>query len=286
MDRAPIARVIERALAARMPRRVHFFSNTTVPVNPEKGMIPSARHTLALVVAGRKDVEFQARDDRRHMTAKAGDALFTCPHVWRRHLRNHSSVRLGVLFMRDITRFVAVHVGRHELNSAFHSAREVAAAGRHVLRALHALATTDPGNAAAPELCRGLLEIARTELLRQPEQLERKAERTYRALREYLDRNFHLPVNRDLVATEFGMNPSYVSELFTREGDESFTKVLTGLRMDRAVCLLREPDITVNEIAVRCGFEDPGYFNRVFRKRFGMSPGRYREATGPRSKIQ
>ncbi len=58
-------------------------------------------------------------------------------------------------------------------------------------------------------------------------------------------------------------------------------KALTGLtptlfirriRLQRARTALREPGITVAQVAYAHGFRDPAYFARVFREEFGLSP--------------
>ncbi len=51
---------------------------------------------------------------------------------------------------------------------------------------------------------------------------------------------------------------------------------LIQCRLELACHLLRSTDMNVREISARCGFEDAGYFGRVFRKRHGMTPLSYR----------
>lgn len=65
-------------------------------------------------------------------------------------------------------------------------------------------------------------------------------------------------------------------------------KMLTGmstsnysinLRLKRACELLHSgTDISVSEVATRCGFEDPAYFTRIFKQRVGKSPTVYRKS--------
>ena len=48
--------------------------------------------------------------------------------------------------------------------------------------------------------------------------------------------------------------------------------------------LLREKfDVSVAEIAFRAGFLDAGYFARLFRKRFGITPREWRAGHAPQS---
>jgi AraC-like DNA-binding protein len=47
--------------------------------------------------------------------------------------------------------------------------------------------------------------------------------------------------------------------------------------MREAQRLLYYSDLTINEIAINLGFEDPKYFNRLFSKVTGVSPGAFRK---------
>lgn len=51
---------------------------------------------------------------------------------------------------------------------------------------------------------------------------------------------------------------------------------LSKLRLEKAVDLLQNSRLPVQEIAVQCGFSTASYFVRVFVRRFGVSPGAFR----------
>lgn len=86
--------------------------------------------------------------------------------------------------------------------------------------------------------------------------------------------------NRDLnleaVATELGLNSSYLSRAFKKEMNENFSEYLVRIRIERAQKLLRETDMRTYAIAEEVGFWDAHYFSQVFKKRCGMSPAEYR----------
>lgn len=58
---------------------------------------------------------------------------------------------------------------------------------------------------------------------------------------------------------------------------ETPTQYLISLRLNYAMELLQNPGIRIFEIANRCGFCDPMYFQRCFSRKYGMAPGRYRK---------
>jgi AraC-like DNA-binding protein len=82
----------------------------------------------------------------------------------------------------------------------------------------------------------------------------------------------------DGVAAELGISKRYLQQLLAGSGT-GFVQELTATRLDRASDMLTDPragGLTVGEIAFRCGFLDPGYFARAFRKRFGATPSEWR----------
>lgn len=87
-----------------------------------------------------------------------------------------------------------------------------------------------------------------------------------------INRSFSEDLNLTRVAGEIHVNPSYLSALFNREMGCSFIAFLTDVRLKKAADLLEETDESIQEIAYSCGFREPNYFSRVFRKKYGRSP--------------
>lgn len=76
------------------------------------------------------------------------------------------------------------------------------------------------------------------------------------------------------VAKLTSISPGYVRKLFAAEGT-SFSHYLLDQRLARACRMLSGPGyahLKVSDIAFGCGFGDLSYFNRAFRKRYGMTP--------------
>jgi AraC-like DNA-binding protein len=82
------------------------------------------------------------------------------------------------------------------------------------------------------------------------------------------------------VAARLGITPRYLRKLLEATG-KSFSKHLMDKRLERAAALLRDPqqrDTRIAAVAYACGFSDLSYFNRVFRRRYGLTPSRMRAA--------
>jgi AraC-like DNA-binding protein len=78
----------------------------------------------------------------------------------------------------------------------------------------------------------------------------------------------------DDVAVQQGISSSYVRKLFAAEGAK-FASYVLGIRLEKVLRMLVDPDSrshSISAIALKCGFNDISYFNRVFRKRYGCTP--------------
>lgn len=77
------------------------------------------------------------------------------------------------------------------------------------------------------------------------------------------------------------LNYDYVRKLFKKEVGVTPHEYLTRARMERARAILfsgvtnRYSDYTVTQIAEACGYSEPLYFSRVFKKYYGVAPSRY-----------
>ncbi|GAB4253245.1 MAG: hypothetical protein Kow00109_28900 [Acidobacteriota bacterium] len=73
-----------------------------------------------------------------------------------------------------------------------------------------------------------------------------------------------------------GRSPEHVARTMRRYLNCSPTEFVNALRLERAELLLLTTSMRVTEIAFECGFENLPYFYRLFQKRNGVSPGRFR----------
>lgn len=92
-------------------------------------------------------------------------------------------------------------------------------------------------------------------------------------IREHYRENISL----ELLAGYLEITPEYLSTLFNREVGINFSTFLKRFRISQAKRLLRGTDKKIYEIALETGYNDPKYFNRVFKEEIGVSPGDYRQ---------
>lgn len=94
---------------------------------------------------------------------------------------------------------------------------------------------------------------------------------------DYIESNFHKDISLDELAGELGISSYYFSKLFKEEKGEGFVEYLTKRRVDEAKELLKSPEHSIKEVGIACGYTDPNYFSRIFKKATGMTPTEYRE---------
>ncbi len=81
----------------------------------------------------------------------------------------------------------------------------------------------------------------------------------------------------EAVAAAGGVSRRQMERLFVREVGHSIHDEMVATRLAHVKDLLRRSNLSMAEIAGRTGFTRPGYLHRVFLRRFGVTPARYRD---------
>lgn len=103
----------------------------------------------------------------------------------------------------------------------------------------------------------------------------RLSERAVRYLQEHMLQPFSAARMEEKLHYQF----DYLSRCLKQHTGMTPLQYLHRLQMEHARSLLHRTDLTVQEVADRAGQPNVNYFNRLFRKHFGMSPGQYRKST-------
>lgn len=97
------------------------------------------------------------------------------------------------------------------------------------------------------------------------------------ALARYIALNYAQPITLHDAAAMAHMEDTYFSKRFKALTGFGFQEYLTQTRLQEAQRLLQDTDLSVGEIAERCGFSGANYFGDVFRRWKGLSPSQYRQ---------
>ncbi|PYB72378.1 AraC family transcriptional regulator [Rhizobium wuzhouense] len=102
---------------------------------------------------------------------------------------------------------------------------------------------------------------------------------------DHIAANLEHPLPVETLAEVSGLSRAHFSRVFTMSEGVPPAEFVMRKRLQRATKLLtKAADLSVKEVAVMSGFEDPNYFAKVFRRHFGASPTDFR-TTGMYSSI-
>lgn len=93
---------------------------------------------------------------------------------------------------------------------------------------------------------------------------------------EIIRKEFDTPLSLDAVAKRLHYNSNYLSGMFNKEMNMTFSEYLADCRLAAARRWLLETPLPVKDIARRLQYNNPQNFIRSFRKAQGVTPGEYR----------
>ncbi len=109
-----------------------------------------------------------------------------------------------------------------------------------------------------------------------------KTSTTYEAIanraKEFIERHWRENLTLEQIAAEVFMSPFHFQRIFKKETGETPKEYLTRLRIEGAVHILRaDPEKSVFDVVMDCGFSSQSVFARAFHQRFGMSATEFRK---------
>ena len=120
----------------------------------------------------------------------------------------------------------------------------------------------------SPDLKEEIPVSGNQEILDRSSRLVRKAEELVLEL-------YNEPIGVAQIAEQLNITPNYLSSLFKKYRNISFTRYITELRLERAPEILEAPGVTVKEASQRLGYMSSRHFARLFKERYGMTPSDY-----------
>ncbi|RYD27311.1 MAG: AraC family transcriptional regulator [Verrucomicrobiaceae bacterium] len=275
-----ILRLLDRVLEKGYPREVLLAAERGLPRDGQgAGFMLHECPRLSICLSDTGSYRILREGVLVPVTLKKGDALVVNPGCAMGSHPEGKYLAFGLVFMPEMTRYLlakrtpASAGGSHRFLLAHHGQEVIDEEIHQYFRTIARAA----GRGADPRYSARLVELV---LLRVREMFLSAASGpghpggmfTWKAAKEYIHENLHLPLGRDNVAEFLRIHPNHVSRLFNRYAETSFSTYLMQARMARARVLLREPSMRICEVAAACGLPDTNYFTRCFRKEFGRTP--------------
>lgn len=100
---------------------------------------------------------------------------------------------------------------------------------------------------------------------------------TLAATIQWMRANHQRPLPVDEIAEQATMSPRNFARVFKRETGTTPAHFIEGIRLEAAVKHLEETALALETIARECGFQSGEHFRQAFARRFGITPGQYRD---------
>lgn len=97
----------------------------------------------------------------------------------------------------------------------------------------------------------------------------------------YIDAHYNKDIKLSALADMCDVSPGYFSRVFSARNGCGISAYVTEKRLARAGELLCTTSKSVVNIACEVGYVDCGYFYKLFKKKFGITPLEYRRRTVP-----
>lgn len=93
----------------------------------------------------------------------------------------------------------------------------------------------------------------------------------------FINANLGTQISRGFLAEKLGVADDHLTRIFREEMGLYLWQYINLYRIHTARELLLTTDDNVYQIATRCGFAEPSYFIRLFKKEFDCTPNQYRK---------
>jgi AraC family transcriptional regulator of adaptative response / methylphosphotriester-DNA alkyltransferase methyltransferase len=96
-------------------------------------------------------------------------------------------------------------------------------------------------------------------------------------------RHYRRRLTLELVARALASSPRQLQRAYAEVGHTTFAAHLRSVRLRNAAELLAHQPLTVTDVARLVGYRQPSHFVKAFRRRYGMTPGAFRDAARRRA---
>lgn len=92
----------------------------------------------------------------------------------------------------------------------------------------------------------------------------------------YFQENYMKKISVEEIARSSYLSTTYITKIYKEVTGDTPINYLINLRMEKAMEILQEGHFSIQDVAKKVGYDDPYYFSKLFKKRFGLSPSSYK----------
>lgn len=221
--------------------------------------------------------------DEHSYTAHRGDFIIIPPGAEHKTLpyHSHAHTRILIYFKPE---FIQPFIELEPEITECLSHRLITMVSRNTAERILNELLAEARTAASPVLLRALaaellVHLSRMSESEKPRMSEKSGfSRRIEPITEYIRTHYAEDLTLSETAARFYTTPSYLSRIFPEETGRKFSEYLISCRLKGAVYLLNNTNKKISEIAAETGFHSDNHFCKTFKKAFGTSPRRYRNA--------
>lgn len=96
---------------------------------------------------------------------------------------------------------------------------------------------------------------------------------------QFLEDNYDKKISLKELADSANLSECHFCRTFKQITGKTLTDYVNKIRLEKAADILKQTDLSVTEISLKCGFDNISYFNRLFSKYYEISPTKFRKAS-------
>ena len=93
---------------------------------------------------------------------------------------------------------------------------------------------------------------------------------------KYIETHLAEEITLEKLSKELNLSQSHFSRRCKEEAGKNYIEFLNEVRIRKAKEYLSDPMMSIGDVCMKCGYSDPNYFSRIFRKTEGVSPSEWR----------
>ena len=232
---------------------------------------PHINSELEIIVTTRGEIDVTAGD--MTVTAKSGEAVFILPYETHSFTpKGDSEGRVYMFAFGLVEDFYNRHGGGDAKSGKFSLSPELSAFLSYATP--NAEKNPDELNAKSlffPLVCEYLKTASHTPLHNNKHAL------SVRRIVDHIHENITEKITLSSVSQALGISSASISEILREYTGITFTDFVNNLRLEKAVHLLHDCDISITEAAYQSGFGSIRNFNRIFFDTLGITPSEYKK---------
>ncbi|QGH36239.1 helix-turn-helix domain-containing protein [Gracilibacillus salitolerans] len=93
--------------------------------------------------------------------------------------------------------------------------------------------------------------------------------------KDMMEQKYSTSISLKELAQLNGVSPAYLSKIFKQETGMNYKDYLQQIRIKNAKLLLKQSNLTIDQVAMKIGFQQPNYFINLFKKQEKITPKQY-----------